>query len=230
MLDRYYRGAFLRAVIAAACLLAAAALSLTTQAEAAVHHRFRAHRHYHVHAWPPHHPDCRDIAADKRPGVIAPVYDDPFTGSLFRPPARTSTHVAPGAVAALITARAEALDVPARLALAAARFESGLRMSMRVPRANAAQCRFCRRRRIRSGSPAIFTDRPESKRASVISSLQSQCTGKPAGAPLRAHIIAASGATPVAQLTVARSSPWRPCDDVSRRAQGLCSGGIRRFR
>ena len=35
------------------------------------------------------------------------------------------------AVAAIVAAKAEALDVPARLALAVARFESGLRMSMR---------------------------------------------------------------------------------------------------
>ncbi len=35
---------------------------------------------------------------------------------------------------------------------------------------------------------------------------------------------------PIAQLTAARWRPWRRCDDVSRRAQGICPGRIRHFR
>lgn len=124
-----FRGAFARAVIAAIWLLLVAAPSLWTQAEAAVHHRFRAHRHHNVPAQAVRR--HRRIVVYER--AIEPDRENPFawSGPLFQPRERVSMVATPGAVAAFIAARAEALDVPTRLAIAVARFESGLRMSMR---------------------------------------------------------------------------------------------------
>jgi soluble lytic murein transglycosylase-like protein len=102
-------GAFVRAVLAACCLFLIQASVSNAQATG-----WRR-------AWQPAHGSYRvdlDPFANWRPQVA----DAPRAG----PPA-----FAHGAVAAMVAAKAEALDVPARLALAVARFESGLRMSMR---------------------------------------------------------------------------------------------------
>ena len=106
MIQSHSRGAFVRAVIAALCLF-------LVQASAAQAAGWR-------HVWEPAPTSYRaelDPFANWRP-QIADV-----------PQARRPVF-ARGVVAAIVAAKAEALDVPARLALAVARFESGLRMSM----------------------------------------------------------------------------------------------------
>lgn len=109
MIQSHSRGAFVRAVIAACCLF----LVQVSASEA----RAAGWRG----TWAPVPTSYRvelDPFANWRPQVA--------DGPRARPPA-----FAHAAVAAMVAAKAEALDVPARLALAVARFESGLRMSMR---------------------------------------------------------------------------------------------------
>jgi soluble lytic murein transglycosylase-like protein len=109
MLQTHSRGAFARAAIVACCLFLVQASVLNAQAAG-----WRR-------AWQPERDSYR-------------VEFDPFAN--WRPlvaeaPRAGPSEFAHGAVAALVAAKAEAFDVPARLALAVARFESGLRMSMR---------------------------------------------------------------------------------------------------
>ncbi|WP_297299188.1 transglycosylase SLT domain-containing protein [uncultured Methylovirgula sp.] len=115
MTEPFDRGAFARAALIAVCLLLVTAFAFAPHAQAAA--RFRS-------PW------------SALPGDAYRADLDPFAG-LFRPPALRAGNGAPaaalmrGSVALLVEAKAEALGVPVRLALAIARFESGLRMSMR---------------------------------------------------------------------------------------------------
>jgi soluble lytic murein transglycosylase-like protein len=109
MIQSHPRGAFARAVIAASCLFLVQASA--SRAQAAEGRR----------VWQPA-PDSYRVELD------------PFAN--WRPQATDAARARPpafarGTVAAMVAAKAEALDVPARLALAVARFESGLRMSVR---------------------------------------------------------------------------------------------------
>ena len=114
MAQPHSRGAFARAALAAACFFLLQSFTMTPAAQAA---SWRA-------AW-------RTASADSYRAEL-----DPFAG-LFRSRAfyvaddRPIPRLARGAVAMLVEAKAEALGVPVRLALAIAHFESGFRMSMR---------------------------------------------------------------------------------------------------
>jgi soluble lytic murein transglycosylase-like protein len=115
MTEPFNRGAFARAVIAALCLFFVQAFIVAPHVQAAA--RLRA-------SW------------SFIPGDTYRTDLDPFAG-LFVPPATDVRNSAPvaalvrGSVALLVRAKAEALGVPARLALAVARFESGFHMTMR---------------------------------------------------------------------------------------------------
>ncbi len=106
MIQSHSRGVFVRAVITALCLF-------SIQASAA-----QAAGWWHI--WEPASASYRaelDSFANWRPQV-------------FNAPRVRLPPIARGTVAAIIAAKAESLDMPPRLALAVARCESGLRMSM----------------------------------------------------------------------------------------------------
>ncbi len=117
MIKPIHHGTLSRAVITAIFVLLAARLGLSTQAEAVVFHLLHEHCHHPRTAGSVCHGNIQRTNASRHTGAIKPTQDHPFSAT-------------PRAVESFIAARAVALGVPARLALAVARFESGLRMSM----------------------------------------------------------------------------------------------------
>lgn len=109
------RGAFARAVLAALCLFLVQAFAVAPHVQAAAR----------VQTWAPVPGDAYRVKID---GPLTPP-------SVRRKASGPNLQLAAGgfargAVAALVRTKAEALGVPVKLALAIARFESGLRMSM----------------------------------------------------------------------------------------------------
>ena len=99
-----------------------------------------------------------------------------------------------GAVAALVRTKAEALGVPVKLALAIARFESGLRMSMRGAAGERGAMQVLPQTARQIGVTGNLYG-PAGIEAGVrYLKLALVCTSRRAGAPSQAPIIPASGA------------------------------------
>jgi soluble lytic murein transglycosylase-like protein len=107
------RGAFARAVLVALCLFLVQAFAVAPHVQAAAR----------AQTWTLVPGDAYRVRID--------VFSSPVRREASDPNLQVASGAfARGAVAALVRAKAEALGVPVKLALAVARFESGLRMSM----------------------------------------------------------------------------------------------------